>query len=46
MNILYAVDVKQAPLAKRKMFKMNAKASVKTTNEKNEDVRKTQQEER
>ncbi|XP_047572790.1 synaptonemal complex protein 3-like [Lutra lutra] len=40
------VDIKQALLAKRKMFEMNAKASVKTTNEKIEHVWKIQQEER
>ncbi|XP_045852351.1 synaptonemal complex protein 3-like [Meles meles] len=39
-------DIKQALLAKRTMFEMNTKASVKTTNEKIEHVWKIQQEER
>lgn len=43
MNIFYTVDIKQALLAKRKMFKMNAKASVKTTNEKTGRVWKIQE---
>lgn len=46
MNILYTADIKQALLAKRKMLEMNAKASVKTTNEKIEHLWKIQQEER
>lgn len=46
MNVFYTVDIKQALLAKRKMFEMNAKASVKTTNEKIERVWKIQQEQR
>nr|XP_021539310.1 synaptonemal complex protein 3-like [Neomonachus schauinslandi] len=40
------VDIKQALLAKRKMFEVNAKAFVKTTNEKIEHVWNIQQEQR
>ncbi|KAF3812464.1 hypothetical protein GH733_019600 [Mirounga leonina] len=40
------LDIKQALLAKRKMFEVNAKALVKTTNEKIEHVWNIQQEQR
>ena len=44
--MFYTVGIKQALLAKRKMFEANAKASLKTTNEKIEQGWKIQQEQR
>ncbi|XP_077920938.1 synaptonemal complex protein 3-like [Halichoerus grypus] len=46
VNILYTVDIKRALLAKRKMFEVNARAFVKTANEKIEHVWNIQQEQR